>query len=250
MPSTQELVSIIKNDYAPDWSRSKILELLNRAQKRLFNQDTEQSTWYNPNDDEFPFPILKTTAETLEYEITGSNLVDMNGNALSITQNGYAVTCRRIKHIFIMVASLSNSNYDRKFYGEQFNLTGINEYWSQRLYRLSFYKVPGNLFDKTNLQNARFLFHEDPGTYADRYFVEFYYNPIELTSESIPLSLDGDKWEMALIDGTVGYIEDIENGKSDRMNKFETYWMRKFLSSQNENSDERRPFQMLVREAG
>lgn len=249
MPNTRELVSIIKQDYAPDWGVPKILELLDRAQRFLMKNDCAQTVWLNEDDPSFPFPIFPTTSGTLSYAMNPSNLVDSDGNPLTPTIGGYNVNIRRIKHIFIVVGSMANSNYDRKFFGEQFSLTGINEYWSQRLYRLSFYKVPGDIRDATGLnQYPRFIFHEDPGSWSDRFYAECFYDPVPLSSLDIPLSLDGDKWEMELIDGVVGYIEDMENGKSERLERFQGKHLRKFMNTMNEHMNERREPQMPIRE--
>lgn len=249
MPSTRELVSIIKEDYAPSWGRTKILQYLDRVQRRLMIGDLSQTVWLNESDDSFPFPLLHTTAGNLSYDIDSSNLYDSDGNSVSPTIGGYSVSLVSVRHIFLAVASLANSNYDRKFFGEQFNLTGINEYWSQRLYRLSYFKVPGDIRDPSGLDaDPRFTFHEDPGTTTDRYYVEAFYRPVQLTSESVPLSLDSNLWEGVLIDGVVGMIEDVENGRSDRLEKFRNVHVKKFRNYMNRHSNERRESQMPIRE--
>lgn len=249
MPSTRELVATIKEDYAPDWSRQKILRFLDRAQRVMMKTDCAQTVWLNEDDEAFPFPVFATTAGTLSYDMSAANLVDSSGNPITPTVGGYEVKIRRIRHIFVAVGSLTSSNYDRKFFGEQFSLTGINPYWSQRLYRLSYYKVPGDIRDKSGLNPyPRFIFHEDPGDYSDRFYAECFYDPVPLTTEDIPLSIDGDQWEDAIIDGVVGMIEDVENGRSERLDRFRRYWLKKFTGYMNDHDNERRPHQMPIRE--
>lgn len=248
--TVKSLVTAIKDDFGYEFGRTKILDYLRRTVNALCNQDVEQMTYFNGSDDSFPFPIISTTTGTLDYAITNANLVDSDGTAITMTVGGNAVVCRKIKHVFITVNSLSNSNYDRKFYGEQFNITGVNQYWSRRLYRTNYYKVPGNIFDRSHIADAHFQFHEDPGTYTDRFFVEFYWGALELTSESIELSLDGDRFEEALIDGTVGLIEKVENGKSDRWDYFERFHKKDFVRYMNASMEERQPLQMPVRPCG
>lgn len=250
MPNTRELVGIIKEDYAQDWGIPKILQFLDRAQRFLMKNDCAQTCYYNYDDPDLPFPILSTTAEQLSYEIPGDTtcLVDSEGNALTPSRGGYPLNIRRIRHVFIMVSDLATSSYDKKFYGKQFQLVGLNQYWSQRLYRVSFFKVPVHIEEASGLQSyPKVTFFEDPGTHDNKYLIEMFFDPIELTSASIPLSLDGDKWEEALIDGTVGYIEDVENGRSERLEKFRTYWKRKFLNEMNRHEDERREPKMKKR---
>lgn len=250
MPTTQELVSIIKEDYSIKWSRLRILRFIDWAQKQLFNTDCAQHLFYFKDDPVFPYPVLKTTALQLDYVIDDDALVDSNGDDIAITYQGRSTTVRRIKRVFISVTSLAGSDYDRRWYGEEFTLVGVNEFYSRRLYRVFFYEVPIIIFNKTNAGEARLIFGEDPKTTTDRFYVECYLNPVELTGEEIPLSIDGDEWEEALTDGVVGKIESIRNGKSERLDKFLTYWMKKFKGNQDFPDEKRTPKQFPVRECG
>jgi len=249
--TTQQLVSTIKQDYLPELSRTTILSYLNRALKVLGNKDCAQTTYWNFADPTFPFPILNTTAGTLSYKVSATNLVDSTGTALTPQYSSRNVSFRRLKYVFLKVDDMSGSNYDRKWYGEQVQISGLNPYWSQQLFRTTFYKVPCQIDDYTNSEAApRVTFFEDPGTHDDMYFVEAYRKPFELTSESIPLCIDGDLWEQALIDGAVGFAEDWQHGKSERLNKFQTFWEKKFSSYMNDNMEERAPQQMQIRVCG
>lgn len=253
--STQELVSIIKSDFASDVSRVRILSYLNRAQRELFNSDCAQMLFYNDSDPAFPFPLIKTTAGQLGYNIDGTTLVNSVGAAISLTKtdsngNARAVVCRKINHIFLMVNALEASNYNKKFYGEQFTLSGLNAYWSTRLYKCSFYEVPGNIINRTEYSPARFIFEEDPGTYSGKYFIEFYYGCPDLSAETVPLSIDADQWGEALICGVCGYIEQWRNGKTDRLAELRSYWKPRFRDSINSVMAQRTPQQMPVRSCG
>lgn len=250
--STQELVSTIKSDFAPDVSRTRILSYLNRAQRELFNSDCAQMVFLNDADPAFPFPLLSTIAGTLGYNIIQGNLLDSTGAVIPFTKtdgsgNARAIICRKIKHIFLMVNALEASNYNKKFYGEQFNLSGLNAYWSTRLYKVTFYEVPGMIINRTEYAPARFIFPEDPGTYPGKYFIEMYYGCPDLTAETVPLSIDGDQWQEALICGVCGYIEQWRNGKTDRLTELRTYWKPRFRDSINSVLRQRTPQQMPVR---
>jgi len=248
MPNTRELLGIIKEDYAQDWSFPKLLEFLDRAQRSLMMTDCAQTIWFNNSDPTFPFPILKTVAGQLSYNIDSTTLVDSTGAALTPSIGGYNVKIRRVRHVFIMVSDLTSSNYDKKFYGEQFSVVGLNQYWSQRLYRVDYFKVPCDIREASGLKTSpQVTFFEDPGTHSDKYLIELFCNPVPLTTPDIPLSLDGDRWEMALIDGVVGYIEDVENGKSERLDKFNTIHKREFMNEGNSHEDERSEPQMKQR---
>ena len=107
MPSTRELVSIIKEDYAPDWALMKILQFLDRAQRSLMMNDCAQTVWLDEADEQFPFAFLKTQEGVLSYDIKASNFRAFDDNhTVEFTKNGYDVKMRRIRHVFIMGNSL------------------------------------------------------------------------------------------------------------------------------------------------
>jgi hypothetical protein len=250
MPTTSELVTRIKNYYAQDYSRTFILDCLDRAQNELFNTDCAQSIFLNTSDDSFPIPILSTTTGTLEYEITGDNLLDTDGNAVTLEWNDVAVSARRVKSVFIQVTAGNAVDYTKLFYGERFDWAGINNNWSRRLYRVNFESVPVVCYDKTNTQNCKVVFVEDPGTHTDRYYVEFYFVPPSLTSENISLVIDANKWQEALLEGVMGYVEEIENGNTARLTTFRRYWKPRFIADSNKQMAGRRPLAMPRRECG
>ena len=250
--TTQELVSIIKSDFASDVSRPRILSYLNRAQKELFNNDCAQMVFLNGADPKFPYPILVTTAGQLEYNIDGSTLVDSSGNPVSLTKtdgsgNTRAITCRKINHIFIMQTGLRLGAYKRMFYGEGFQLVGLTSFWNNRLQSVSFVEVPGFIDNRTEYSPTQFTFAEDPLATTDKYYVEFYYGCPDLSSESVPLSVDGDKWGEALICGIQGYIEQWRNGNTNRLTEFRTYWKLRFKDAMNSTMAQQSPLQMPVR---
>lgn len=245
MPVTaQSLVTAIKDDFGFEYGRAVILDYLRRVVNKLCNQNVEQMVYRNGSDTSFPYPILNTTADTLDYEITSSNLVDSDGSAISLAVGGSPVVCRKINYVFIVGTNLRNSSYDR------ITISGTNAFWAEGLTNATFYKYPVSIYDRTSLKNPHVQFLSDPGTHDDRYYVNFYWGALELTSESIPLSLDGDVWEEALMEGTVGLIEKVENGRSARWDRFETYHMKKFITSMNKGMEEQVPLQMPIRECG
>lgn len=251
--NTQQLVSLLKDDFAPGYARIKILDYVERAQNEMFNQDCTQMLYLNDADDSFPIPILSTTEGTLKYTPSASNLVDSDGDAISLTVGGYSVSIRKIIRVFIQVSSLSTS-YDNTFIGRTFDWAGINDNWSRKIYKIRYRDVPMSPYDKTNAEDAHLIFAEDPGTHTDKYYIEFYYGPISLSSESIDLSVDGDKWTEAFITAVRGYIEQSRNGRSDLLNgpsregSFRNYWLPKFRNSQNAGIEMRRPFVFDTRE--
>lgn len=249
--STQTIITTLNDDYHQSYSRSKLLGYLNRVQKWAFNHDCAQTTFLNWADTEFPAPILLTTAEKLgKYYMTASDLVNSAGTAISLTKNGYAIGIRKVARVF-QEATLANTvNYTKQFYGSDFPWLGINPYWSKSLVGRVFQEMPGAPFDKSDAEGAHFIFAEDPGTTTDKYYVECYYSPIDLTSESIPLCIDSDKWMEMLIDGVNAIVEDVENGGSNRFQSFVKYWLPKWKSGMNDGMGHWKPMQIPIRECG
>jgi len=104
--------------------------------------------------------------------------------------------------------------------------------------KLNFAEIP--VYTYTALQNtpARIIFKEDPGDTVladEKYYTEFTVEPLQLTSETIPLMVAQD-WEAAIIDGSLGYIEYYDYGRSDRLTTFHDYWAPKFWDAENENA--------------
>jgi len=248
MATTRQLVSLIKEEYDPKISETRILYYLNWAQNTLFQCDCAQQIFVNNNDPTFPYPILHTTEGQLDYEIDDSTLFDSTGAALAITLNGSSTTVRRVKSLFVAISESLNADYNPSYIGEQFNPIAINSLYANSLYNVTFYTVPNISFNMTNSGDAKIVFAEDPGTTTDRYYVEAYLNPVELTSKNIDLSINGEEWEMALIDGVVGRIEDFKNGTSRRLEKFLGYWTKKFGFNQNIVSKQRAPLQFKISE--
>lgn len=248
MLSTQELVSTIKDFYAPEWDREDIVNFIKRAQERLCLIDCPDMVFWNGEDPVFPVPFLQTTAGQLEYEISSSTLLDSNGDPidLEITREGvaYPVNARRIRDVFVLrsTTSIAFRSLRNNFYNYSL--------WDPRYLYSVFRSIECIPTDMQGSTNATIKFLRDPGTTTDCYYVAFYHTPIELLSDTIPLTIDGPKWQQALIDGAVGYIEDIENGKSERLRKFDTYWVKKFSGYQNENTKLYRPSRMKIRSAG
>lgn len=246
---TQQIVTTIKEDYAQDWSRPKILDMLDRVQKKLFLNDCAQTIFMNPSDTMFPIPLLVTTAGTLSYPVTGAVLVSSTGAAVTLAKNGYAIACRRVKRVFIALSNVSSFD-SRHFYGDTFAWSGVNAEWTKSFRNVTFCEIPAILYDRTENESARIQFAEDPGSTNNKYYVEFYHTPAELTTESVPLSIDGDMWDEALIDGVVGLIEKSQYGKSEKWDMFNMVWKRRFIGQMNANEDRRSPKQIPIRECG
>lgn len=250
MLTTQEIVTEIKEEYAPKWSRNRIRSHLNWAQNFLFKADCFDHIFFNDDDDTFPYPFLETTEGTLKYDINDSALLDSDGDAVAITYRGLSATCRKVNNIFISVSSLGGSDYDRRFYGDRISLVGVNRYYSRRLYSISYYGVPVKILPAVDAENSLVIFAEDPGTETDRYYVEMYVNPPELSSEAISMVIDTDHWKHYIIDSVVGAIEKSRNGSSEKLMTFMKKWKREYLQEADSNRKKWSPVKHKRRECG
>jgi hypothetical protein len=255
--NTQQLVTLLKEDFAPGYARARLLAYIERAQNELFNNDCAQMQFLNTADPSFPIPILSTTDGVLDYTPSVSNLVDSAGSPIALTVGGYAVACRRITKVFVQ-DSMDDFAWSRRFGGAAYQPSGLSTLDKTSGAELSYSEVPGQPFDKNGTQDAHFTFIENPGTHADKYFIEFYRSPYILSSEQIPLSLDGNEWAEALITAVRGYIEQSRNGRSDLLDapvqrgslsgSFRGYWIPKFRNSMNKGGTTRTPLTFGTRE--
>ena len=232
MLTTQELVSELKLYYAPEWDREVIVDFVRKAQLGLCLLDSREMVFWNRSDPLFPIPYLKTESGRLSYEVGDygdgtSGLLDSSGNEvlLEAVRDGqsYPVQARRIRSLFVERAggvstARSGSPEDGWYYH-------AGQETCQRFSAVEF--IPD---DMSGTEGAKVTFVSDPGDTEDKYFCSFYFTPVDLLSDTLPLTIDGDQWRQALVDGAVGMIEDIENGRSERLVRYERYWKKKFLN--------------------
>lgn len=255
--NTQTLVTTVKEEYLPGYSRAKILSFLKRAQNEVYNEDCAQTLFLNTSDDTLPLPYLSTTTGTLTYVPSASNLVDSDGNAITLqTRGGYAVSIRRIRRVFFQASDL-DSTYDNKYYGRDIMWSGVDDNWATLLASLGYQERPGMPFDKTAADSAHFVFAEDPGTHSDRYLIEMYMGPIDLTSEDIPMSLDTDRFAEGIIKACRGYAEESRTGTVStlldgdaRTGCWRRYWMPRIRNALNSGGSQLRTYGFPMREAG
>jgi hypothetical protein len=250
--NTQQLVALLKEDFAPGYANLKLLSYVERAQNELFKSDCEQMIFVNRSDPVFPVPLLSTADGTLNYVPSASNLVDSVGTAISLTVNGYDVSVRKINRVFIE-ESHDSFMYPGRFQGRDFSWCGVNPNWGQ-FSNTEFSEVPVMSYERSGITGAGFTFAENPGTSTDKFYVEFYFGPASLDSEQIPLSVDGDVWCEAFIMAVRGYIESSRNGRSElldgpaNMGSFRNYWIPKFRNSLASTARNKRSNQFPVRE--
>jgi hypothetical protein len=192
---------------APSWtyqgSRS-ILAMMNRAQNFLFSKLCLQSVYLDPLTGDNPF--LSTTGTTRNYTLPNVTVsVDDVDRSLRI---GMA-------HELYSTYDPANDYTLRPYNPNAWTRRGNRIYWR-------FSPQPAT---EINAASVSLLF--DPGTYTDKYQYVALLEPLQLTSEAIPLMVGlNDEW--AIIEGALGFIEYFDYGRSDRLDKFKEQIAREF----------------------
>jgi hypothetical protein len=195
---------------APGWQRDgskSVLSMMNRAQNYLFSKPTLQSVYIDPATGDYPF--LTTVAGQFAYTIPD----------VLITIGGVADVPHRIKQVYELLSK--NSNLIINDYGYQINdynliknMRHVDKTIGDEVY-FNFTPVAAK-----ELDDAKIILPFDPGDTSDQYQYRAIIEPVQLTADTIALSIEQDD-EMALIEGALGYIEFFDYGRSDRMDRFE-----------------------------
>lgn len=245
------LITEVKNRYAPDWTRTDILGFFDEAQKHLCLNDSRAFWFLNPDDPEFPVPLLETTEEQLDYEIGddgagGTYLLDSDGNDLSvaITRNGTSYPVRIRSVLAIMQKR-------ERWLGPLSSGPSLYSRWTYSIVEdPRFLPVDFNVEDAVGNDNAKVTFMADPGTTTKTYYILCVHDPIPLTSESTPFTIDAEKWRRELLNGVIGHIEDIERGESRRYDAFLKKAPQRFTQWVGRNTKHVQGSRMPIREVG
>jgi hypothetical protein len=266
MSDLRSLLSIVR-DYMPELTEVRALEYINRAYKTLMQTDTRVNVYMNFDDPEFPYPIIKKTftyspdsgkapepTPRSFYFLDGEYGVfeDSQGNPITLSVNGVGVSVRRVNAIFTEVARY-NDAYQIGYYnplGTYYN----QGYRGTKWYDRKFVRIPCNLYQKTSSvdNNASVQFNtENPYEGIENpIYVEFWYDPPAITNKAQSVLIDLNRWQDVLIDGAVGYYEDLKNGRSDRLDKFKRQGLREFKNEYNKNYNNKTNVSFPPREIG
>jgi len=222
----------------PEVADDRVLEYLSRSYLELINSNSSQNVFYIDTDNTDPLPILNTNVGKMKYILDDSTLVNSNGDPITSTQLGVDVTARKLRSIFI----------EGRVYGlETYQPKGVPSVYAEWYRQRTFSKIPCQSYNQRGGQAATILLFND---YDSDIFVEFYYTPGDLTTNKSIMLIDTDQWSDALIDGAVGYYEDVINAKSERLAKFQSYWKRAYLNVGLDNLMDKIPNNFKSRSIG
>lgn len=238
MLTTTELLAGIQQDYADTFSSEKLVRYLDRVQRTIFLDDTFELMYFNHDDPVFPLPILPTVDGQLTYVIDDGVLVDSDENPINLMWDSYAVEASKVLYVLTDQGYSSSSSYPGASNGWRGYQTDSNVDDNSVIIRgRKFRKEPVKLLERTPTNKPRITFSYNPGS-TSKYYIGLAVVPPKISSARTPMSLNVDKWEKALIDGVVGECELAVNGRSERAERFLTYWLPKIRSSYNESMGE------------
>lgn len=211
--STKSLIDEVE-PWAPGWSRAtgnkSLLKLAQKGLDFMFGDaDNPYFIWRGTDNDGFP-PYLTTVDETQRYLIKASNLENVDSLTIPIAGTDYAVRANKILKVFVD-ATLSGYDYDKRWIGEPYAYNFYNPY-SSDISRTSISNVACKKMMAYQNSDPYIDFPENPGDTTDIYFVEFTYQAIRLTAETVPLSCP-ERFEEGLIDFMIGTVQKRQNGK-------------------------------------
>jgi hypothetical protein len=92
------------------------------------------------------------------------------------------------------------------------------------------YVVNATCYEAMERRPAFVVFKFDPGLTTDKYYIYGLMEPKQITADTIPLAVSTE-WELALIDGALGFIEYHDYGRSDRLQTFYDVWAVKYWNA-------------------
>ena len=243
-----------------------ILKYINYAYKALVNQDSNDFIWLNRDDENFPYPILsgggdsgstypnakegkvysqtkweedwKNNLRAISYSIRsfgyGSAIVDTSNEYVDIKVNfegtDYDVKARKVKSIFTFYSSSVASDFQDIYRPIMMEYQFYSKY--------NFVKVPFTTIPKKQDTAPVVTFFGLLNRYAQPFFIEFYYEPPDITSVNSPIFIDIQKWLQPLNEGSVAFYEKIVNGVSDKLEYFNKRWLPEFKMESSYSSSE------------
>jgi hypothetical protein len=209
--STKSIIDEIKLK-APGWDRvgtaKSIASMLTRCQNLLYSKPCRETVFIDPATGNHP--LLSTTAGQFDYPLPDVSKV-IEGLA------------RDLRLFFCFQVYALGTNVSTVLYLERDG--GVIRRETGRQGAKYIYNTTGS--EATEEDAARVMFNFDPGTTTDKYRMICTLEPMPIDSESIPLMVSKN-YEWALIEGTLGFIEYFDLGRSDRLDQFKLKLAKEF----------------------
>jgi hypothetical protein len=229
--STRTLIDRLE-PWCSGWNRStgkkSLLHVIQVAIDKLYSDDDSDRFVFRGVDNKgFP-PYLKTVAGVYRYNVASESL-SCGQIQRSIGGTNYNLVAKQVRRIFI---DASASARDYFGYASPPRLYIQNPYGAStsriHVIDISVTSQPG--YADSN-QPPILDFPFDPGTFNDKYFIEFTYGPPRLLSESIPLPVP-EEFIDDIEQFAIGYCQARESGRlmNDQLQYFENVVRPKFVN--------------------
>lgn len=182
----------------------------------MFDCDAQGLVWIGTDNKGWP-PYLTTAASTYQYRISAANLTNVSSITKTINGTAYTVRPTRVRKVF--VDTNTDFNFNRRFVGEPY-MYGFNNPMRQSNDRIEIAELPVRSEPALENDLPLITFPDDPGAETEIYFVEFFWEPMRLVSESIPVCIP-QLFYPALYDYVIGRVSEMDNGQpNDRLMRF------------------------------
>lgn len=205
MPSTRVLVTRSMN-VARGWNRDGakgILPILDEINRYMMSKDAGVNVIINSSTG-LP-PYLATTSGTRQYTMVDS--------------------CRKVASVYQLRAEegYSDTGYDD---------AGLFPYatWGGKEY----FEIPVTTRPKTRNSNALVIFRENPGTTTTRYFLKYYNEVREISSESVDIDVP-EKFHDLVLDGVLARIRQVDYGELGQWQTWRDRVAMEYWDEANEN---------------
>lgn len=237
-----ELISDINLNYIREASPEQVRSFLNRAYMKISNSDISNLLYYNSNDKKNPIPKIELNT-SLHYEISPSTLLNSDNQYINsenpeippttLKIDGVNVYPRKVKAVVIP---------NRKHYAFMpYEISGTISYSQSP--ETCYYQVPFTGTERRNSNSFPTIqFLKKYG--LSEVYILFYFVPEPILNINSKIFIDIDKWYELLVDGTVGYYEDVVNGNSIRKLNFEQKLLKNYKAEMNENQNNYLPMRM------
>ncbi len=252
----------------------------------LICRDDFGNAAYDNDDLKFSYPVLRQkynkafSDEPPDYipmpssvDIVAENFTDEDGNLLLrngdliplFIYRGQIVTCRKVNAFFV----IRNFNLNYYYYPvNQVPYKPFTPYFNGGYIRpsntnrgnLQLSRFPCDLRPPTQDKSAFSVFFDKPygdatdadesNNYLGDVYCEFWFTPPSLATPDSVMLLDTDKWQDELINGAVGYYEDMVNGDSTRLKEFLKFNRKEFMNEGNSNIHNKGNQQYKARDIG
>lgn len=242
--NTKRIIDLLQ-PFCPGWERStgthNLLQLVQDALDQLFAFDAAGMHYRGTDNEGFP-PYLTTVAGTEEYEITAANLTDVTTLTRTFGGVAYTVRAKTILRVFVDVTQQGVS-FTNRWLGKPYNFHNENPFSNSRT-RLWVSDVSCQKYPAYENTAARIMFNEDPGASTEKYFVDFTWEPMRLTAETIPLPIMPE-FEQAIHDYVIGTVQKFANGQQNEhlarfyvgSNDFGASWIDRFRDAMDRTAD-------------